>query len=140
MSDLRSHGVALLRKDFAEEAAAGFPRLKRIPYTHIVWFLDYFAAQAGAEQETLLDGLARCGARAIFRDGGPRELKELEAQHPALARMRSAREQMGYGPGYRYTDVKMLSMVARDAESGGLEGWVKKLEPSALARQPRPDL
>src|SRR5260370_10812475 len=54
--------------------------------------------------------------------------------------MGSARDEMGYGTGCRYTDVKMMSMVARDAEYGGLEGWVKKLGPSALARQPRTDL
>jgi hypothetical protein len=140
VSDLRANVIALLRKELGDEAAAGFPRLKRIPYTHIIWFLDYFAALPPGEQGPLLDALARFGARSVLREGGPRELQELEAQYPAFARFRAERNEMGGRPGFRYTDVKMQSMIARDTQSGGLALLVNRLEPTALARHPRPDL
>jgi hypothetical protein len=140
MSDLRANVLALLRKELADEAADGFPRLRRIPYTHIIWFLDYFAALAPGEQGPLLDGLARFGARAVLRDGGPKELQELEGQYPAFARFRAEQERMRGWSGHRYTDVKTQCMVARDTQSGGLAVLVNRLEPAALARQPRPDL
>jgi len=54
VSDLRSKVVALLRADLADEAAAGFPRLNRIPYTDIIWFLDYYAGLATTERAALL--------------------------------------------------------------------------------------
>ncbi len=140
MSDLRANVVALLRNELGEEAAAGFPRLRRTPYTHIIWFLDYFAALPPGEQGPLLDALARFGARSVLREGGPQDLQELDVRYPAFARFRSERERMGGRSGLRYTDVKMQSMIAKDTQSGGLALLVNRLEPTALARQPRPDL
>jgi hypothetical protein len=55
MSDLQSNVLALLRTAHQEEAAAGFPRLKRIPQTNIIWRLDYFSTLDAAEQDALLD-------------------------------------------------------------------------------------
>ncbi|HXA05597.1 MAG TPA: hypothetical protein VNY30_12195, partial [Bryobacteraceae bacterium] len=60
--DLLSTITGLLRSEFAKEAAAGFPRLARIPCTSVIKFLDYFEAQAPAARQPLLDALARVGA------------------------------------------------------------------------------
>src|SRR6266536_2296145 len=109
MSDLQSKIIAVLRMELAEEAAGGLPRLRRAPDTEIIWFLDWFAALDSAEQEALLDGLARWGAIAVFpKEGGPQVVEELERRHPALARFRASRNRMGYKGGTRYTAVKML--------------------------------
>ena len=49
VSDQQARVIALLRADFAQEAAAGFPRLKRIPYTAIFSLLDYFESRNEVE-------------------------------------------------------------------------------------------
>ena len=54
--------VALLRDDFEIEASSGFPRLRRIPQTKIIQFLDYIAELNVKEQSTLLDALAQRAA------------------------------------------------------------------------------
>jgi hypothetical protein len=140
MSELESSITALLRADFGQEAAAGFPRLKRIPYTDIIWLLDYFAAQAVAEQEALLDGLARLATLPFFpQKCGPEQVAAIERDHPALARFRAPRSRMGYKGGTRYTDVKMLRMAPELREIGNChEDYIKNCSP--LAFQPRPDL
>ena len=140
MSDLRSRVIALLRNELAEEVASGFPRLKRIPYTDIMWFLDYFASLGTAEGESLLDGLARWGAMAFFpQQCRPRDVQELEHHYPSFARLRAPKGRMGYKGGTRYTDVKMLSMDPglRDIKNYH-EDWIKNCSP--LAFQPRADL
>lgn len=133
MSDLPSRVVDLLRGELAAEATSGFPRLQRIPYTDIIWFLDYFAAIPGAEREDLLDGLAGWGAMAFFpMQYTAQDVQQLEKQHPAWARFRGGRNQPGYKGGYRYTDVKFLSMVPKIPELGGIEGWLKNFSGLAL--------
>src|SRR5438876_8660558 len=62
MADLLSSIAALLRADFALEADAGFPTVKRIPSTEAVKFLDYFAALEPDGRGPLLDAMARLGA------------------------------------------------------------------------------
>src|SRR5262249_46366284 len=131
--------LRLLRAEIGGEAADGFPRLRRIPQTDLIWFLDHFAALAPADREPLLDALARFGA-GFFPDQGPQQLPELEARYPAFARFRAGRNGPGFRPGYRYTDVKTLSTVARTAELGGLEGWIAGSGAAGLALQPREDL
>src|SRR3982751_6912634 len=56
--------VIFLRNELAAEADAGFPRLRRIPQTKIIQFLDYFAASNAGERSALLDALA---VRAAIR-------------------------------------------------------------------------
>jgi len=140
MSDLRSEVVALLRMEMTEEVRAGFPRLKRIPSTDIIWFLDYFAAQTAPEQEMLVDALARFAALAFFPSrSGPQEVQELQRQSAAFARLRAPRNQMGYKGGTRYTELKMLCMDKGMREIGYYHAdWVKNSSP--LAFQPRADL
>src|SRR5262245_41146576 len=110
MSVSHQHIATLLRPELAAEAAAGFPRLKRIPQTDIIWFLDYFSGLTGAEREALLDALAESGAMAF----GPPAMPKLNAMgtvdHPApLAQMCEIRNRPGGMGGTRYTDLKMLN-------------------------------
>src|SRR5260370_41383973 len=91
MSDQQAKVSALLRADFAEEAATGFPRLKRIPCTTIFSLLDYYDSLNNAERQALLDGLARFGSDGVFpRQAlvGQAAAGEIEA-HP------------GFGPYYQ---------------------------------------
>jgi hypothetical protein len=137
--DARSKVIALLRSDFAAEAAAGFPRLKRIPCTYFIRFLDYFVSLDTAGQEGLLDGMAQFGSAVFFPNAGPAEYEQRK-RHPALQRFDAMLNSMDFNGGYRYVDVKSLCMVARTTELGGLDGWIKSRGFSGLALQPREDL
>ena len=81
MSDLRGQISALLRTEFAQEAAARFPKLSRVPGTHVIRFLDYFAGLESAEQMALLDALAHFNAAAFFPELAGTEAVERQ-QHP----------------------------------------------------------
>jgi hypothetical protein len=104
MADVQSSILALFQAELAEEAAAGFPRLKRIPCTDIIWFLDYYAALDTAGQQALLDELARFDAWWYSAPARP----ELPAETPARARMKADSQKPGGKCGTRYTNVKML--------------------------------
>lgn len=130
--------VAHLRAELASEVAAGFPRLRRVPHTEIIWFLDYFAGLAPAEQKALLDALARFSATPFFPRQAPPQHQEPE-RDPAFARFRAAHDRPGSRGGTRYTGVKMLSMDPSLKEIGGYhESW--KANFTDLNFQPRADL
>ena len=93
VSDSRRNAATRLRAELAEEAVSGFPRLRRIPQTDIIWFLDYFAGLAKADQEGLLDTLADAAAMAFGPPWGPTLNERGTVDVPAgLARMCEARE------------------------------------------------
>jgi hypothetical protein len=146
MSDQQARVIALLRADFAEEAAAGFPRLKRIPSTLIFSLLDYYDSLNDAERQALLDGLTRFGSDVLFPNEGPvgqARVAEMNA-HPGFGRYYQALHTSSeFRTGLRYTDVKMLVSMSKCTEiqdAGGLEGFYKNLGASDLAMKPRPDL
>src|SRR5438874_9713132 len=96
MSDVQSNSIAVLRTELAREAAAGFPRLRRIPQTDIIWFLDYFAGLSAAEREVLLDALADSGALAFMPTAMPKLNERGTVDIPAgLAPMIEARSRPG---------------------------------------------
>src|SRR5438270_568352 len=133
MSELQSKAIELVRGELSQEVAAGFPRLKRIPSTDIIWFLDYFPTLVAAEQDQLLDALASAGAYAAMLAQAP------APESAALARMRAARSGPGGKGGTRYMDVKMLSAEPAFREPSGYhESWRQTFTP--LHFQPRTDL
>jgi hypothetical protein len=140
VSDSRRNGTALLRAEFAAEVASGFPRLRRIPQTDVIWFLDYFASLPGAEREALLDVLADSAAMAF----GPPTQPTLNERGtvkipPALERMCQARQSPGGKGGTRYTDMKMMCADPALRQAGAYHpSWSERM--SALHFQPRPDL
>src|SRR5436853_5516403 len=120
MSDLQSNIFAVVRKELAQEAAAGFPRLRLIPQTDFIWFLDYFAGLAATEREALLDALARHGMMAFF----PRQRTGEQEIAPALARLGERRLRPGSKGGTRYGDMKTLCMDPSLREPGGYhQSW-----------------
>jgi hypothetical protein len=131
---LRQDFVALLRAELAEEVASGFTRLRRIPQTDIIWFLDYFPGLTEAERETLLDALADSAAVAFSPP--PWEMPPVA---PALTQMCEARERPGGKGGTRYTDIKMLCADPSLQQPGGYHSsWRENV--TALHFQPRTDL
>ena len=64
---IRQAVVAFLRKELEQEVGARFPRLRQIPQTDIIWFLDFFSTLTSAEREQLLDALAESAAVGFRR-------------------------------------------------------------------------
>ena len=132
--------IALLRAELEKEAASGFPRLRRIPQTDIIWFLDYFAGLAAAECEALLDALADSAAMAF----GPPTKPALNARGtvdvpPGLAQMIEARQRPGGKGGTRYMDMKMLCADPSMRDPAAYHpSW--RVHLTELHFQPRPDL
>ncbi len=136
MSDLQSNVLALLQTAHQEEAAAGFPRLRRIPQTQIIWLLDYLSTLDAAQQAALLDALARFGARMFSpRDDSGREYKEL-FDLPAYAKYEQARQGPAARCGTRYIPVKSMDSYMCDPNNF-LE---IRSELTPLNFQPRRDL
>jgi hypothetical protein len=136
MSNFQSNVHALLRKAHQEEAAAGFPRLKRIPQTQIIWLLDFYSTLDAAEQDALLDALARFGARMFSpQDASGKEYQEL-LDLPAYAKFEDARKGPAAHCGTRYIPVKSMDLYMRDPNNF-LE---IRSELTPLNFQPRPDL
>jgi hypothetical protein len=145
MFDQQARVIALLRADFAAEAAAGFPRLKRMPHTAIFSLLDYYASLDAGEQQSLLDGLAWFGSAAFFPTDGPTgqaRVAEMQA-HPGFGPYyRTMNSSSEFRTGLRYADVKMVVGMSRCQEirdAGGLESYYRNLGVSDQALQPRSD-
>jgi len=138
--DSRRGVSALLRAELEKEAASGFPRLRRIPQTDIIWLLDYFDGLAAAEREKLLAALADSAAMAF----GPPSMPMLNARGtvdfpPGLAPMIEARQRPGGKGGTRYTDIKMLCADPSMRDPAAYHAsWRAHL--TDLHFQPRPDL
>src|ERR1700730_8113233 len=108
MADLLSSIAALLRADFAMEADAGFPTVKRIPSAETVKFLDYFAALEPDGRGPLLDAMARLGA--IQFNPSPQVYEEalaMSERNAALVQLRTALQSGQFAYGLRYADLRM---------------------------------
>jgi hypothetical protein len=135
---MRDQIAATLRRELEQEADEGFPRVKRIPSTRIIAFIDYFASLDAAERKSLLEAMAR-SATVTVAPSRDRALDQHEYQQrdsPAFVRMQSAMSSPEYGGGYRYTGVKMIRMMRSDPESWTLFSGTL----SGRAAQPREDL
>ena len=62
MGDARTAIRGVLHDEFAAEVAAGFPRLRLVPSTHVVRFLDYFTGRDAAERAELTQAIADRGS------------------------------------------------------------------------------
>ena len=129
--------AAVVRAEFAQEVEAGFPRLRRIPSTGIVQFLDNFAILEPSGRTALLDGLARIAALHFF----PAPLiakahEQLRTTEPAILRFHDAMRSKPFSYGLRYLDVRMARAALRDLESRAMMAQTR----AALDFEPRDDL
>ena len=139
MRDVPRDIVALLRADFATEVEAGSPRLRRIPQTKVIQFLDYFANLGPEDQSALLDALALRGS-VVIRPSSAVNYPSA----PAFDRYWQAVTSPGpFTGGYRYCDIKSLAAIPKIPEFGSYEAWIEKCQRpgvSERALQPREDL
>jgi hypothetical protein len=102
--------AARLTRELVEaEAAAGFPRLARVPSSTVRHFLDYYRELSATEAATLRAALADRGALALQPARGPAALApDLAA---AYERWASARVAAGFGRGARYQSLRLAKNV-----------------------------
>lgn len=64
MADLQ-HIHRVLRTELEREAAAGFPRLSRVPDTHVRHYVDYYRSLDGTRQAALIDASTLWGTNTL---------------------------------------------------------------------------
>jgi len=72
----RDNLINWLRGEFAEEQCGGFERLKRIPDTHVIRFLDHFASLNAVEQSDLKLVLAEWSSYRFAELAIPKKISE----------------------------------------------------------------
>src|SRR5262245_19393834 len=127
MTDSRAILVGWLRNEFAEEQRAGFERLKRVPDTQVIRFLDHFASLNPAEQSELAAVLAEWSSYRFSESPLPHSTYEQFARATAFP---------GRSEGLRYTGVNLLAGLDKGASHGGLAGWSQMRGITGLAMQP----
>jgi hypothetical protein len=134
--ELLANIAALVRQELDREAAAGFPKLTRIPSRGVIRFLDYYASLPPAEHVPLRDVMARLGAMHFFP--APLIVKaheEVRTTNPALLRMGAAMKSPPFTYGLRYEGLRMAKTILNDPESVAR----MKQTRSTLDFQPRDD-
>jgi hypothetical protein len=140
MPEQRPRLCALYRSELAGEAAAGFPRLKRIPSTQVIRFLDYYAGLGRQGQDALLSAIAHFNSAALDPELYAAEAGQRQ-QHPVFGRFLAAMAFRTLTQGYRYTPMKLLAGLAKGAAAtGGLAAWARSMGYSGLELQPPAEL
>ncbi len=131
MNELISKVTTLLRADLASEAAAGFPRLRRIPQTAVIQFIDYFQSLGFPEQQLLLDGVAEYGVAGGFHNN-EQEMK----LHPGFGPyLQAIQNPSPFFTGWRYLDITLTSKWRSKPPA-----FLFKGQESGLSMEPRMDL
>jgi hypothetical protein len=124
MTDSRAVLVDWLRSEFAAEERDGFPRLKRVPDTGVIRFLDHFASLDAAKQADLAAVLAdwssykflqtpivrdfAASAGVLYPEGGSTPQPRVAAAHPGGDGSRQATTLKGLYRGRRRRPVQPL--------------------------------
>lgn len=128
--------TALVRAELDQESAAGFPKLKRIPSTGIIRFLDYWESLPAGEHDPLIEALASLGTLHFFP--APLIAKthdELRTTNPACLRMGAAMKSPQFAYGLRYEGLRMARAILNDPQSVEM---MKKMR-AGLDFEPRDD-
>ena len=128
MTNSRASLVGWLQDEFAEEQAAGFSRLKQVPDTRVIRFLDHFASLSQLEQLQIRAVLAEWSSFNLSGTPIPTSTYEQFARATAFPDRTE---------GIRYTGVNLLAGLAKD---GGLANWFQTRGISGRALQPPENL
>ena len=131
MNDSHAVLVGWLRNEFAAEERDGFPRLKRVPDTRVIRFLDHFVSLTAAEQTGFTAILAEWSSYHFSGQPLPHSVYE------QFARVTAFPDREG---GLRYTGVNLLGGLAKTAGQGGLASWFQSKGVAGLALQPPENL
>jgi hypothetical protein len=146
MADGRLAGAAaLLLAHMRQEAGTGFPRVRRIPNSGVIRFLDY--ADSVADQLPLLESLARMHALGFLSSPGSHDtLLKLMAEDPVCIAMQNAIRSPAFSMGLRYAGLRMMKAMLSDRQSvemmaqtrAGLDFTPRDDMPPDLVPDPNP--
>lgn len=120
-----------LRAEFEAEQASGFLRLKRVPDTKVIRFLDHFDG---------LDAAGKSSLVSILVDWSSHQLVGTPPPNPAYEQFSKATSFLGPGGGYRYQNVNLLAGLAQEMEHSELLEFFRKQQVTDLALVPAASL
>jgi hypothetical protein len=117
MADGRlADATALLLAHMRQEADSGFPRVRRIPNSGIIRFLDY--ADSLADRQPFLESLARMHALGFLYSPDCHDtLLRLMAEDPVCIAMQNAMRSPSFSMGLRYAGLRMMKAILSDRQS-----------------------
>ncbi|WP_297053428.1 hypothetical protein [Thermosynechococcus sp. M55_K2018_012] len=122
--DSRTILVGWLRSQFAEEKSTGFARLRRVPDTHVIRFLDHFASLNEVEQTSIAAVLSEWASYPLSGTPLPQTIYEQFARATAIP---------GRSGGLRYTNVNLLAGLKK--KHGDLVNWFQSRGIGGMALQ-----
>ncbi|MBV9634071.1 MAG: hypothetical protein JOZ40_05525 [Methylobacteriaceae bacterium] len=136
MSDHRlADGAALLLDHLHQEAGAGFPRVRRIPDSGVIRFLDYIDSLA--DSGPLLESMARLHAMGLlFSPGSHDTMLRLMDEDPVCVGYRDAMRSPHFSMGLRYAGLRMMKAMLSDPQSAAM----MKQTRATLDFTPRDDM
>lgn len=127
MTDNRAGLAEWLRTEFAAEQESGFLRLKRVPDTQVIRFLDHFGSLDNAGQSELATNLVNWSMHNFLQTPPPNPFYEQFTQ--ATAFPECAR-------GLRYTGVNLLAGLAKETSNVSLPDFFQAQGVTGLALVP----
>src|SRR5262245_57199069 len=124
MADSAATLAAWVRNEFAEEERSGFARLKHVPDTQVIRFLDHFAGLSDQDRSELVTVLAEWSSFHLSAGPIPQATYEQFVRATAYP---------GRAEGLRYTGVNLLAGLAKGGSHGGLAGWFQSRGITGLA-------
>ena len=117
MPDGRLAGAtALLLAHMRQEAETGFSRVRRIPNSGVIRFLDY--VDSVADQQTLLESSARMHALGFLPSPDSHDtLLSLMAEDPVCFAMQNTMKSPAFSMGLRYAGLRMMKAILSDRRS-----------------------
>ncbi len=131
MTDSREALTEWLRAEFTAEQESGFPRLRRVPDTQVVHFLDRFGELECDEQAELIATLVEWSSYQLL--GAP-------LPNPTYERFRQASAWPGHHRGVRYTDLNLIAGLAKESKQATILDRFQSLGASGLALVPPENL
>jgi hypothetical protein len=116
-----------LRAEFVSEQSTEFARLKRIPDTRVIRFLDTFTQLSQTEQSEVVDLLAEWSAYGFLGQLPP---------PPVVEPFSRWTQPLALAEGIRYTGVNLLAGLAKSRQYGSLKKWLTAQGITGLAAQP----
>jgi hypothetical protein len=127
--------AALLLAHMKQEADAGFPRVRRIPNSGVVRFLDYI--DSVADREPLMESTARLHAMGfLFSRESHDTMLRLMREDPVCVALQNAMRSPPFSLGLRYVGLRMMKAMLSDPQSAAM----MKQTRATLDFTPRDDM
>jgi hypothetical protein len=130
MTEMHVDLLEWLRREFMAEQNSGFARLKRIPDTRVIRFLDHFCDLDVEKQSALMAILVEWSSHNLIGT----------LPNPIYEKFVEANSFLKHVGGLRYTGVSLLSGLANECTFGGLPAYFQARGSTGVALELPTDL